>query len=490
MALKTWILQKMNRIGRPDLPQRASRPAPISGRAGAEPREPSLRGLPETQEPAPPGPEHLGAYGPLIGAIRDELEHFVASELRLHLAIAERDRYVLTSIEVDCADDADGADLLQRFTEEFTPEQTKRFLARDVIGRLPNASAIDLTQFGGLNATRLHGDLPVDDDAYAELRAQLRASAPGEAAHSFDVTLLGRWTELEPGAAATRAAEAKNVAAPHTPLAGSRMEIEIDDADGHRRLTLSSVVPNRRYAIGKGEGCDIAVNGTFASRRHCEIWLENGSWWAGDAGSTNGIRVETAHSVLGRAGVIAGGANAKTVIEIVPGARIVLSALARGEPGDYPRVLLNQGEAVVAPATPVSPADKAPTTAITPIAVLRQRGRETTRELTLTASMASGTRTLTLGAKPVSVPVTIGRSRSQDLVVDWAHEGVSGHHIDIMNVDDTGAEVAVHGDNGVTVEGTAHPQGHRFRWRVNERMTLGRASGEEPECTLMLSGRS
>ena len=488
MALKTWILQKMNRIGRPDLPQRASRPGPMPGAAGAEPREPSLRGLADSQEPAPPGPEHLGAYGPLVGAIRDELEHFVASELRLHLAIAERDRYVLTSIEVDCADDADGADLLHRFTDEFTPEQTKRFLARDVIGRLPNASAIDLTQFGGFNATRLNADVAQDDDAYAELRAQLRASTPGEASHSFAVTLLGRWIETEPGAvAAARGSEAKSVAAPHTPLAGSRVEIEIDDADGHRRLTLSSVVPNRRYAIGKGEGCDISVSGTFVSRRHCEIWLENGSWWASDAGSTNGIRVESVQSVLGRAGVIAGGANAKTVIEIVPGARIVLSALARGEPGDYPRILLNQAEAAVAPATPVSPADKAPITAITPIAVMRQRGREVTRELTLTASMASGTRTLTLGAK--AAPVRIGRSRNQDLVVDWAHEGVSGHHIDLLNVDDSGAEVAVHGDNGVTVDGTPHPQGHRFRWRVNERMTLGRASGEEPECTLMLSGR-
>ena len=486
MALKTWILQKMNRIGRPDLPQRISRAGTIP--ASAELREPSLRGFADTKEQAPPSLEHLGAYGPLVGAIRGELEHFVASELRLHLAIAERDRYMLTSIEVDCVDDADGADLLRRFTEEFTPEQTKRFLARDVIGRLPNASAIDLTQFGGLNATRLHGDGPIDDDAYAELRAQLRASTPGEASHAFDVTLLGRWIETEPGTAAAPGREGNSATAPHTPLAGSRLEIEIDDADGHRHLTLASVVPNRRYAIGKGEGCDIAVNGTFASRRHCEIWLDNDSWWAGDAGSTNGIRVETAHSVLGRAGVIAGGANAKTAIEIVPGARIVLSALARGEPGDYPRVLLNQVAPAPSSATPVSPAGKVPTTAITPIAVARQREWEPARQLTLTAAMASGTRTLTLGAK--AMPVSVGRSRNQDLVVDWAHEGVSGHHIDLWNVDDTGAEVAVHGDNGVTVEGAVHPSGHRFRWRVNERMTLGRASGEEPECTLTLSGRS
>ncbi len=42
------------------------------------------------------GLEHLGAYRPLIAAIREELERFVATDLRLHLAIAEHDRYVLT----------------------------------------------------------------------------------------------------------------------------------------------------------------------------------------------------------------------------------------------------------------------------------------------------------------------------------------------------------------------------------------------------------
>ncbi len=219
------------------------------------------------------------------------------------------------------------------------------------------------------------------------------------------MTLLGRWIETESGTAAAQGPRRRVAASPHTPLAGSRLEIEIDDADGHRHLTLSSVVPNRRYAIGKGEGCDIAVNGTFASRRHCEIWLDNGSWWAGDAGSTNGIRVESAQSVLGRAGVIAGGANAKTAIEIVPGARIVLSALARGEPGDYPRVLLNQVATLpFAPRLRSAPAGKVPTTAITPIAVMRQRESGTDAQLTLTASMASGTRTLTLGAK--SAPVS------------------------------------------------------------------------------------
>lgn len=475
MPMKNWILQRMNRMnavaGRPDLASGASR----SAAAGS--REPSLRDGAASVDAALPGPAHFGAYAPLIGAIRDELQHFVSSQLRLHLAIAERDRYLLTSIDVECIDGSDGADLLARFVREFTPEQIKRFLARDVIAHLPNASAIDLSQFGGLNAAQEPARQSVEEDAYAELLVQLRSSTPSESPRSFDVALVGRWTDSEP-AAASRATSA----APRTPLAGSRVEIDIEDANGHRHVALSAVVANRRYSIGKGDGCDIAVDGTFVSRRHCEIWLENGAWWATDAGSTNGIRVESAHSVLGRAGSAASGADAKAAIEIAAGSQLVLSARAQGKAADYPRIVLKHDEPKTASRTPVSAGSGAPRTPVTPLAAPARPKRSF---LTLTASMASGPRTLPLGEKPV--PISIGRSRNQDIVIDWAHEGVSGHHIDIAKVDESGADVEVHGDNGVTVDGVDHPPGHRFRWRIGERMTLGRASGAEPECTLVLS---
>jgi pSer/pThr/pTyr-binding forkhead associated (FHA) protein len=458
MKLKRWILSNVNRmngvVGRPDLPQ----------------REPTLRGASE----AAPGPGHLGAYAPLVAAIRDELDHFVSSQLRLHLAIAERDRYLLTSIEVESVDGGDGADLLREFCREFTPEQIKRFLARDIIAHLPNASAIDLSQFGGLNATRMRSDVD-NEDGFADLRAQLRATTQDAKAQGFDVTLMGRWGEPDASVAPSGAVSA----VPRTPLAGSKVDIEIEDADGARRVALASVVPNRRYSIGKGEGCDIVVNGTFASRRHCEIWLENGAWWAADAGSTNGIRVASAQGVLGRAGAVAG--VAKTAIEIVPGARIVLSALGKGTTAEYPSVRLLPGEASGMPSTPLGAAAKS-TTPVTPIAAPRPS------ELTVTACMASGERSV--GLSQHALPLRVGRSRGQDLVVDWAHAGVSGHHADIVGIDAAGADVEVHGDNGVTVNGVVHLQGQRFRWRVGERMILGRASGDEPECTLALLARS
>ena len=84
----------------------------------------------------------------------------------------------------------------------------------------------------------------------------------------------------------------------------------------------------------------------------------------------------------------------------------------------------------------------------------------------------------------------MGRSRTQGLVIDWSHEGVSGHHVDIVEPDETGALVVVHGDNGVTVAGVAYARGTEFRWKVGETMVFGRATQQEPECSLTLSRRA
>ena len=235
--------------------------------------------------------------------MREELEQFVASHVRMHLAIAEHDRYLLTSIEVECVAGDESRELLQRFMREFKPEQIKHYLAKEVIGRLPNASAIDLAHFGGLKSRRREATSA--DEAYGELLAELRRTEPRPGQRPYQVSLKGRWSELDPQAAGTKD-KARGFDVPRTPLAGRTLEVEIDDANGSRHVTLPSVVPGRRYAVGNGEGCDIVVNGKYASRRHCEIWLDNGAWWVTDSGSTNGIRVESANSVLGRSGANAG----------------------------------------------------------------------------------------------------------------------------------------------------------------------------------------
>jgi hypothetical protein len=480
MALKGWVLNKVNRLfTRVDLPPRATPLGQAVMRRAGEQRAASPRaaGGHDTLRP-----QHLGAYAPLVAAMREELEHFVASHVRMHLAIAEHDRYLLTSIEVDCVAGHDSRELLQRFMREFKPEQIKHYLAKEVIGRLPNASAIDLAHFGGLNAAPGSGDAAEADEAYGELLAELRRTEPRAGQRPYQVSLKGRWSELDTTRASAKD-KARGFDVPVTPLAGRALEAEIDDANGNRHVTLPSVLPGRRYAVGHGEGCDIVVNGQYTSRRHCEIWFDKGSWWVTDSGSTNGIRVESANSVLGRSAASAGpSGGGPSVIEVVAGARIVLSAFARGEPSQYPRLLLRTSE-LGTPATPLAPRAQAPTTPSTPI--VARRGRDSA--MMLTVRMASGERQVELPAEPL--PFRVGRSRSQSLVIDWAHEDVSGHHVDIVEIDEGSAQVVVHGDNGVMVAGASHAPGTRFRWNLGDTMVLGRALGKEAECTLTLSRR-
>jgi len=463
MSLKTFLNRVLTRADLPPHPE-AEHTVGDAGIALGEPvanRSRSAASL-----------DHLGAYRPLVGAIREELERFVSSDLRLHLAIAERDRYVLTSIGVACVANEESPGLLQRFVREFAPEQVKNYLAREIIARLPNASAIDLSQFAGLN---VGGGKPDDaDHAYDDLMAELRSDEPA-AAHPYEVTLVGRWAEAD--ARARSGGSSRVLASPPTPLAGVKVPIEIEDAAGTRRVELPAAVPGRRYVVGKDAECDIVVDGVYASRRHCEIWLDKGSWWVTDCGSTNGIRVDPpVTSVLERSALLTSAGGDGKVLAVAPGARIVLSASSRGEPAQYPRLLLHP-RAETARAAAAEPLH----TPVTPIV----RAASTGSALTLTVQMASGVRTIDL--TPDETPFRVGRSRSQALVIDWAHEGVSGHHVDILEPGEDGARVRVHGDNGVTVGGTAHAPGGEFEWKVGETMLLGRAVNDEPQCSLTLA---
>jgi uncharacterized protein YndB with AHSA1/START domain len=332
-----------------------------------------------------------------------------------------------------------------------------------------------LSQFAGLNAGR-DDAAAEDDDGYSELLAELRSANPAPGVRTYEVSLVGRWSEVGSAAGASSRSDI-----PRTPLAGRSAEIAIEDAGGKRHVMLQSVMPGHRYAIGKGEGCDIVVNAAYASRRHCEIWLDHGAWWVTDAGSTNGVRVERGTSVLGRSALRANAAGEAAVVEVTPGARIVLSAHAEGSAADYPRLMLDAGRDTPAFATPIAPAVASPATPSTPIAAARSRESG----LTIAARMASGVRTIELRA--AELPFSVGRSRSQALVIDWAHEGVSGHHIDIVEIDDAGVTVVVHGDNGVNMAGASYPPGARLRWKAGESMVLGLIIGHEPECRLTLS---
>ena len=485
MTLKSWVLGRLQRmnglVARVDLPARepAAEPTLESTRESAQ----HSGSGPGAQAPDSvlPSAEHLGAYGPLIGAIRDELEHFVASHVRLHLAIAERDSFLLTSIGVRCEGAVEAHALLQQFMHEFKPEQVKRYLSRDVIGGLANAAAIDLSQFAGLFDADARGD--ADDGGqggeYRELLEALRSTPASTVVRPYQVSVVGRWIELD--FARPAAARAHSGATPTTPLAGQRCEFDIEDGDGRRRVVLQAVVPGRRYVVGKGEGCDIRINGTYASRRHAELWLDSDAWWVNDAGSTNGIRVESPVGVLDRSGGATAGAGIEQPIKLMDGARIVLSARAEGPASEYPWLAMRPSANTATRITPIAGTAGSPRTPLT--AIMPSRASENV--LKITAFQVAGVRTLEL--RPSSLPVTVGRSRNQTLMVDRRHEGVSGHHLEITELDESGAQGVVHGDNGVLIEGVRYASGARFHWGVGEAMVLGASPEDHPTCTMTLT---
>ena len=498
MSLKSWILHGVHRMNglasRGDLPEPRAEHDALPPAAATPARAERGKRMP-AREPTLASAEHLGAYAPLIDAIRDEFEHFVASHVRLHLAIAERDRFLLTSIGIGCEASDEARRLLQQFVREFKPEQVKRYLAREVIGGLPNAAAIDLSQFAGLfdaDAARA-AEEEAEGGEYRELLEALRAK-PAAPLPGYRVSVLGRWVESD--ATRTVATPPSLGVAPGTPLSGPRCEFDVEDGGGRRRVVLQGVVPGRRYVVGNGEGSDIRVEGTFASRRHAELWLEDGAWWVADAGSTNGVRVEPAGPLQRRSSGPA--AIGETPVRLQNGQRIVLSARAEGPASEYPWLALRppaSGSSLVTPIATATGTVRTPRTAIVAARVAPSLATPTTQILPaarddsvfrLTLSHAAGVRTLPLVA--AVLPVSVGRSRHQTLVVDRGHEGVSGHHLDIVELDPDGAcLVVVHGDNGVRIDGARHAPGARIRWQAGQKLVLGDASEAEVPCVLELA---
>jgi hypothetical protein len=494
MSLKNWILHGVHRMnGRPDLPPREPTAEPVPAGAGT-PLARAARAGRTGREPTLGSADNLGLYTPLIDAIRDELAHFIVSQVRLHLAIADRDRFLLASIGVGCDGAEEARRLLARFMREFKPEQVKRYLAREVIAGLPNAAAIDLSQFAGLfDADAAQAAAEAEEGGeYRELLAALRSTPAAAAAPLFRVSVIGRWVETDAVRAAASSAPPGPAA---SPSAGERCEFDVEDGSGRRRVVLQGVVPGRRYVVGNGEGCDIRVEATFTSRRHAEIWLENGAWWVADAGSTNGIRVEPGPN--GGRSCTAPVAVADAPVRVPNGFRMVLSARAEGPAGDYPWLALRppaRPSSLVTPiataagtqATPrtaIAPSQAAAATLATPTTqVLPAHADE--RSFRLTLRHAAGARTLTL--TEASLPVSVGRSRHQTLVVDRSHEGVSGHHLDLVGLDADGATVRVHGDNGVVVDGVRHPPGATVHWAAGNALMLGDAPASRDACVLAL----
>ena len=108
------------------------------------------------------------------------------------------------------------------------------------------------------------------------------------------------------------------------------------------------------------------VEGTFASRRHAEVWLENGGWWVADAGSTNGVRIEPA-GPLQRGASRAGDGGRDAGAARRTGCASSSRRAPRGRPSEYPWLALRPSQGSPSMVTPIATASgtlRTPRTAI------------------------------------------------------------------------------------------------------------------------------
>ena len=311
----------------------------------------------------------------------------------------------------------------------------------------------------------------------------LRSTPAATTAAPYEVSVVGRWAELDARAAGrVRRLHARPPApAPLTPMAGQRCEFELEDADGRRRVVLA----------GGGAGASLrgrqrarpATSGSTPSTPAAAMPSSGSTTAPGgsaDAGSTNGIRVESAGGAHGPR--LFSHRGRRTTARPGRGARIVLSARAEGPASEYPWVALRLPPHAATRITPIAASSVAvPKTPLT--AILAAPPAELA--FTLTAASGSGLRTLELRAS--ALPVSVGRSRNQTLVIDRRHEGVSGHHLDIIDLDDDGRQVEVHGDNGVLLDGVHHGPGARLHWMPGQTLVLGGSPHDVPTCQLTLA---
>jgi hypothetical protein len=242
-------------------------------------------------------------------------------------------------------------------------------------------------------------------------------------------------------------------------------------------------VPGRRYVVGKDESSDLRVDGTYTSRRHAEIWLDDDGWHVADAGSTNGLRVES------------GGADGTPVRDRRDGdderrgadprrrgnADRPLGA-RRGPPADYPSIAVRPHATDAAPrrrrrrSRPARRAEDA--------AHVGARARPGALALAITATQASGERSHAIAATRCRSPSAARATRRSS------------------------STAAIPASRGSTSRSTRRRRrrarcrprrqrrrhrrrrartGQRFDWRPGQTMVLGGALPGEPACTLVLA---
>jgi pSer/pThr/pTyr-binding forkhead associated (FHA) protein len=381
--------------------------------------------------------------------LQDAMHHSIEqarAEAREHREIAQAQWFVLERIEF-APERHDLRQTLERFLQEFDNEARVGWIKRIWSAQGKDGILLDALQEVGLSAPVEHA--PRDDAAYEEaLRTQAIQDAEGDLAIRF----VGSWQEC-PSMPAPEGSGAPQAS------------LLIRDEAGERAVEM------RGNALTLGVAGDIRVTGKYVSRRHLRLFVRDGSLWAEDAGSTNGVWVADERlapheqlEVRDRTELRLGAAQHAPALGDEECPRVVVTRIVAraADPGATPVL----GVA----ATPVlggpSPSAGAPL-------------------LTLTLAAAGWRRELPIHR----LPFTLGRSHTCDECLPEENEAVSACHLRLV-------QLAL--PDGVWVEDLGSTRGSylagarsggRFLLPLGETLTLGGSSLAEHHSPVQLTAR-
>ena len=383
---------------------------------------------------------------------------------------------MLASIEVECDESDEQRELLRRFIARVQA-RADQALSREgsaspacaTRARSTCRSSPDSTPSASETTAR-PTKTSVTASCIAELRA--RRAAQRRAPVSSDARRRAGRSSMRLPRERPRLAAAPSA---QTPLAARTFAIDIEDAGGVRRVELTSVVPGRRYAVGKGEDCDIV--GRRRSTRAAGI-ARSGSIRA--PGGSPTLDRPTASASSRRSGAIAraspgtrAAAARLPAIELPPGAWLVLSEHTARRAAAVPALVAASGRRCRDSQSEAGERERYAADAGNAYrAAAPARGRADHHR---PHGIGCSHRRDSLRAR---LPFRVGRSRNQALVIDWAHADVSGRHFEIVALDESGAQIVVHGDNGVTVDGTSHGPGAQFKLEARRDARARRRRGQ------------
>ncbi len=396
----------------------------------------------------------------------NEARNGLLNALTKHRKVAPEDALFLERIEIS-AQGEHSRKLLEDFFREFRQAALVAYVRRELVGDLHLDIVLD--QFTGIIRTETISE---STEKASESRDIFDAVLSGQgttgSASDFEVRLIGHWTQKPLSGHDTGVAQ----------RSGPKMHLTLWDADsGPEGRSIS--VENYPMALGSkrdpgnGDSARIYIAGEYVSGLHGTLNFDGTVLTVSDGPSRNGLWHNTLRVEAGKP------------VHLTAGDWLRFSSATDQDTARYPRLRIDHVENPKSPSwTPVS----TPVTMGTPVAGEdKYSGTAQVKPILaqLSVNDATGSHQLDL----TDLPFSIGRSHGQSYVVPDANEGVSGHHLEIVQFDEQGALVkhAAFTKNGcVWADAAKDMLPASFHWSFGQTLLLAAKYTKAPPVRLTL----